>query len=82
MEAVLHELRCCPNGVSCSRPLSAVPSLSTAEGRLDYLKLLVETFEASRLEKGRKCKPKHISRMLNRRNMHGQTALMLACKFG
>jgi hypothetical protein len=52
------------------------------EGRLDYLKLLVGTYETSRKERGKSCKPKHVARMLNRRNMHGQTALMLACKFG
>lgn len=57
-------------------------ALSAGEGRLDYLKLLVETFETERKERKRECKPKHTIRMLNRRNMHGQTALMLACKFG
>jgi hypothetical protein len=42
----------------------------------------VETYETSRRSRGKSFKPKHVARMLNRRNMHGQTALMLACKFG
>jgi hypothetical protein len=42
----------------------------------------VGTYETARKERGKSWKPKHVARMLNRRNMHGQTALMLACKFG
>lgn len=52
------------------------------EGRLDYLKLLLDAYRQGREAAGKKCGDKQTARLLNKRNLHGQTPLMLACKYG
>lgn len=52
------------------------------EGRLDYLKLLLESYRAGREAAGKGFSDKKAAKLLNRRNLHGQTPLMLACKHG
>lgn len=77
-----------PCDVSCSLSFSnqglkhGMCLTCAAEGRLDYLKILAEAYDDGRKKRGKKHGAKYTARMLNRRNLNGQTALMLACKYG
>ena len=72
--------RCCLGGLRAD--CVTAPPWPAGEGRLDYLKLLLESYRAGREALGKGFSDKKAAKLLNRRNLHGQTPLMLACKHG
>lgn len=84
-EALKVALQANPKLSGCAlsmRDGNTASHFAAAEGRLDYLKILVEAYDDGRKKRKKKHGAKYTARMLNRRNLNGQTTLMLACKYG
>lgn len=84
-QALKEALQANPKLSGCAlnmRDGNTASHFAAAEGRLDYLKIVIEAYDEGRIKRGKKHGPKYTARMLNRRNLNGQTTLMLACKYG